>query len=263
MIRIPKKVRDRLVKQVSRFQKILQDAKDRDVNESDTVTIVTDMLSWVFGYDKYSEVTSEHAIRGTYCDLAIAIDGTVKFLVEVKAIGLNLKDNHLRQAVNYAVNKGIQWVILTNGITWEIYSIRFEKPIQADLLCSIDMLAINSKTAEDQGLLFMICKEGLSRDAMEEYRQRAQIINRFMIAAVIQSDPVLNVIRREMRRISPDLKIETSELEHILVQDVLKRDVIDGEKAKSAKNTVKRHSDRTLRKVGSKPSDEETSVAAE
>ncbi len=52
--------------------------------------IVTDMLAEVFGYDKFSEVTAEHAIRGTYCDLATKLDGTVQSLIEVKAIGLEL-----------------------------------------------------------------------------------------------------------------------------------------------------------------------------
>jgi hypothetical protein len=37
---------------------------------SDTVIIVTDVLAEVFGYDKYSELTAEFAISGTYCDLA-------------------------------------------------------------------------------------------------------------------------------------------------------------------------------------------------
>lgn len=39
--------------------------------KSDTVTIVTDMLEEVFGFDKYSEITREYAIQGTFCDLSI------------------------------------------------------------------------------------------------------------------------------------------------------------------------------------------------
>ncbi len=34
---IPKKVIDRLVKQVPKFQRILKKAKDRDINEADTI----------------------------------------------------------------------------------------------------------------------------------------------------------------------------------------------------------------------------------
>ena len=96
MATIPKRVSERLIKQTRKFQKVLKSALARDVNESDTVAIITDMLSIVFGYEKYSEITSEFSIRGTYCDLAVMVDGDIKFLIEAKAIGLELKDSHLR-----------------------------------------------------------------------------------------------------------------------------------------------------------------------
>jgi hypothetical protein len=51
---VPKKVGERLVAGIKEFQPILAAAKARDVGESDTVTIVEDMLAGVFGYDKYS-----------------------------------------------------------------------------------------------------------------------------------------------------------------------------------------------------------------
>ena len=69
MAKVSKKVSDRFVKSVAKFQKVLQIAKDRDVNESDTVSILTDVFSEVFGYDKYLEITREFAIRNTYCDV--------------------------------------------------------------------------------------------------------------------------------------------------------------------------------------------------
>src|SRR3954453_14798756 len=114
----PKKVGERLVAGLKRFQPVLASAKARDVNESDTVIIITDMLSEVFGYDKYSELTSEHSIRGTYCDLATILDTRVQLLLEAKAIGMDLKDSHVKQAVDYAANKGVDWVVLTNGTNW-------------------------------------------------------------------------------------------------------------------------------------------------
>ncbi len=88
---IPVRVADRLRSSLKEFQAIVQSAKSRDVNESDTVIIVTDMLSAVFGYDKYSEVTSELDIRGTHCDLATKSDGKIQSLIEVKAVGTELK----------------------------------------------------------------------------------------------------------------------------------------------------------------------------
>src|SRR6187401_2913006 len=99
---VPKKVAERLSAGIKRFQPILAAAKARDVGEADTVTIVTDMLADVFGFEKYNEVTSEFAIRGTYCDLGLKLDGALQTLIEVKAIGHELKDGHVKQAVDYA-----------------------------------------------------------------------------------------------------------------------------------------------------------------
>lgn len=259
MVNIPKKVIERLIKEAPRFQKVLQAAKDRDVNESDTVTVVTDMLSAVFGYDKYSEVTSEQSIRGTYCDLAIRVDGGIKYLIEVKAIGLTLKENHLRQAVNYGANQGIQWVVLTNGAHWEIYRILFEKPVNSELVCSFNFLELNPRREADRDQLFLICKEGLNKAAIEEFHEHVQAANRFAIAATILSEPVLSIVRREIRRMS-GVAVTAEEIEKILVSDVFKRDVIEGEAAQRARARVKRASARVLRAKGADDSDSESVV---
>ncbi|MCK4414422.1 MAG: type I restriction enzyme HsdR N-terminal domain-containing protein [Candidatus Eisenbacteria sp.] len=251
MATVPKRVADRFKKHVPAFQRVLQSARVRDVNESDTVTIVTDMLSTVFGYDKYSEITSEQAIRGTFCDLAAVVDGETKFLIEVKAIGLTLKENHLRQAVGYGANQGIQWVVLTNGIDWEIYRLRFEKPIDYDLVCSMDFLTLNSRKKDDHAKLFLLCKEGLAKAAIEEFAARTQILNRFVLAALIQSDIIANVLRREIRRLSPDVKVSADEIKDLL-GDVLKRDVVEGEAAVRARRQVGRAAGKMLRKRQSK-----------
>src|SRR6188472_3550779 len=138
---IPSRVAERLATGLKRFQPILASAKSRDVNESDTSMIATDVLADVFGYDKYSEVTRELAIRGTYCDLATRIDGKFQMLIEVKAIGLELKDAHAKQAVDYAANQGVEWVALTNGNLWKVFRVIFAKPIETELVLDIDILA--------------------------------------------------------------------------------------------------------------------------
>lgn len=247
MPNVPKKVADRLSKQLSVFQKILRDAKDRDVNESDTVTIIADMLADVFGFDKYTDVTSEQAIRSTYCDLAVKLDGAMKYLIEVKAIGLTLKENHLRQAINYGANQGIPWVVLTNGIDWEIYRIKFERPIDCEHTCSINTLELNPRKSDDIERLYLLCKEGLAKEAIDEYHEHTQNVNRFVIAAIIQSDPMLNSLRREIRRLAPAAKVSTVEIAAIL-PDVLKRDVVEGESAKQAERRVNKSSGKSLRK---------------
>ena len=248
MVSIPKRVADRFVKEVGKFQNVLRGAKDRDINEADTITIVTDILARVFGFDKYTEITSEQAIRGTYCDLAIKTKGNIKFLIEVKAIGLELKESHLRQALNYGANQGIQWILLTNGVNWETYRLRFEKPLAYDPLCSFNFLELNPRKRDDQDRLFILCKEGLDKAAIDEFHEYISSVNKFMIAAVIQGDPVLDAIRRELRRISPGVKVEKDEINDILVNEVLKRDVLEGEPANRASSRVRKASGRALKK---------------
>ena len=61
------------------------------------------------------------------------------------------------------------------------------------------------------------------------------------------SDPTLEVIRRELRRISPDIKISVEQIRAVLVNEVLKRDVVEGEKADDAKKIVIRAAGKALR----------------
>lgn len=245
---IPKRVADRLAAGLRKYQKIFALARDRDINESDTVVIIADFLSEVLGFDKYTEITTEFAIRGTYCDLAVKIGGTVQYLVEVKAIGISLKERHLRQAIAYASNHGVEWVILTNGINWQVHRLRFEQPISNDLVFALDIVAAGPRDGEVLERLFLLTKEGLSKSAIEEFHERKDACSPFLVAAVLQSDQVLAVLRRELKRVSPKARIEVDELRSVLKEEVLKRDVVEGDEAKLAGTRLKRAAMRELRK---------------
>jgi len=38
----------------------------------------------------------------------------------VKAIGVELDDRHVKQAIDYGTNQGVEWVMLTNGVVWRV-----------------------------------------------------------------------------------------------------------------------------------------------
>jgi hypothetical protein len=240
MATIPVKVSDRLSASIKRFQPVLTSAKSRDVNESDTVTIITDMLADVYGFDKYSEITSEYSIRGTFVDLAIKLDGKLQLLIEVKAIGLDLKDAYIKQAVDYAANEGIEWVVLTNGALWQIYKVTYGKPVGSDLVLQIDFMSLSPKNTAHLESLYLLTKEGLGKSMLGDYHTQRQALSRFFIGAITLSDPVLDVIRRELRKISPDVKIDNDQIKDVLVQEIIKRDVTEGEKAEEAQRKVAR-----------------------
>ena len=244
---VPAKVAGRIAAGLKKFQPIIASAKTRDVNESDTVVIVTDLLQEIFGYDKYSEITSEHAIRGTFCDLAIKLDGALQLLIEVKAIGLELKDSFVKQAVDYAANQGTDWVVLTNGIVWRVYKVAFTKPIEHELVVELNLAEFSHKSDEHIELMWMLAKEGWQKAGLGDYHTQRQALSRFSLGALIMSDTILEVLRRELRRISPGVKLDTDEIKHVLLHEVIKRDVVEGDKADLAKRQISRAAARSLR----------------
>jgi hypothetical protein len=247
-VRIPKKAHDRLVAGLRKYQPIVRRLRERDISEADTVTVIKDMLSDIFGYDKYNELTSEHQIRGTFCDLAIKAGEKVHYLAEVKAAGTTLADNHLRQAVNYGAHHGIEWVILTNAITWKVYRIRFAQPISWDEVCSFDIDGLSSRSKDDLGKLYMLSRESVSSEVLEAYHRQSQIMNRYVLAELLQSEVVLSLVRREFRRLF-DMKPTVEELRGMLVNTVLKRDTLDGEGTTAARATLKKATSGAARRV--------------
>jgi len=261
MTTVPNKVAERLTASLKKFQPILTSARARDVNESDTVLIITDLLAYFFGYDKYSEITSEHAVRGTYCDLAIKLDGQLSLLIEVKAIGLELKDPHVKQAVDYAANQGVEWVVLTNGVTWRVYRVHFTKPIDNELVLELDLLQFNPRSASHLESLYLLTREGILKDSLPLYYAQRQATNRFFLGALLLSDSILDVVRRELRRLAPDVRIDNAEIKSALMSEVLKREVVEGEKADEARKKVQRAAGKSLRASKAK-SAKSTSPAA-
>ncbi len=247
-VRIPKRVQDRLVAGLRKYQPIVRRLRERDISEADTVTVVKDMLSDIFGYDKYNELTSEQQIRGTFCDLAIKAGDKIHYLAEVKAAGTTLADNHLRQAVNYGAHHGIEWVILTNAITWKIYRIRFGQPISWDEVCCFDIDGLSTRSKDDLAKIHMLSRECISTDALEAFHRHAQILNRYVIAELLQSDAVLGCVRKEFRRLF-DMKATVEELRGMVVNGVLKRDTLDGDGTTAAKATLKKATSGAARRV--------------
>jgi len=256
VIKLPKKVLDRFAATLKTYQTVASSHKDRDVAEADTVTLVKDILAYVFGYDKYFELTSEQQIRGTFCDLAVKIEGKIKYLIEVKAAGINLNESHLRQAVNYGANQGIEWVVLTNSIEWQLYRIKFGQPLDYEAVSTFNLLDVSAKNEDDQRKMFLLCREGITNDAMGLYHQHTQLFNRFTVAQIVISEPVVTCIRRELKRIFPELKIDTTQIADMLANEVLKREVIGGDKSKETQQKIKRAATKLAKEIDKKASRE-------
>jgi predicted type IV restriction endonuclease len=177
------KVVSRISTQLKKYQLVLKDAKQRDISEADTVKIITDILADVFGYDRYKEVSSEHPIRGTYADLMVAVDEKKRFLIEAKAINVELKDGHVKQAIDYAANEGITWVVLSNGAVWRLYCLKFGKPIDKILVFEIDILSCDCKSDDVVSCFGNLTREGYSKDSLADLLNQKQTSSKYTVAA--------------------------------------------------------------------------------
>ena len=239
-MKVSKRFLDRAKGSLRRYQKILESARARDVNESDTCVILTDFLGDVLGYDKYTEVTTEFSIRSTFCDLAIKVGGRVQFLIEVKSAGTDLRDNHLRQAIDYAANQGIEWVLLTNGVVWQAHRVRFEQPIANDLVFTVDLLEPDAKPAATLEKLYPISREAAGGTEINHYWQRKEATSRYVLAQLLLDKSVLSLVRRHLRKQFAGLRITEEQIADLMRAEVLKRDVLEGDRASAAEKLLRR-----------------------
>lgn len=216
---IPIKIEDRLKKGLTKYQKILQELKDRGTNEADTSTIVNRILEEVLGYDLLN-ITAEYRIRGQYADYAIKDKNKPVLIIEVKPVGSILSSNHLYQATNYAATQGVEWAVLTNAICWQTYHLSFGKNIEKELVFKIDILDKEIKTRKKIDLLYYLTKESFFKNEIRKYWQQQLALSAKNINNVILSDSVIEKIRRELRA-KTGYTITPEDLKSILKNKIL------------------------------------------
>jgi predicted type IV restriction endonuclease len=210
----------RLRNAIRRFSRPMADLRARDANEGDTRLLVTDFLCEALGFDKYEHLTTEYAVKGEFADYGIRIDKQLVAFIEVKRTTTKLSDRHLRQVEMYAVNEGVEWMILTNGIHWQTYHLSPGMPVQIDLALDVDLLG-ESSIAHKTAQLFYLTLESLKRRQIDDLWKAKRAESPKSLANVIASPTVLDAIRRELRR-STGHSVEVVDLAHIIRETVLR-----------------------------------------
>jgi len=136
---LTEKQRKEYLQEFKNYKKKYLVEKYMNLDESATRLMINYFLSKVLGFEELDEIKTEHAIKGTYADYVIQLDHKQHLVVEVKAIQIKLSDKHIRQAIGYAANEGIDWVLLTNGKEWQLYRVIFGKPLTQKLVFSVDL----------------------------------------------------------------------------------------------------------------------------
>jgi hypothetical protein len=213
-------VRDRLRAGLRRFSKPLSDLAARDANEGDTRLLVTDFLCDAFGFDKYADLTTEYQVKGDFADYGVRIDRELIAFIEVKRIATKLAPKHLRQVEMYAVNEGVEWVILTNGAVWQVYHLTGGLPVVIDLALDVNLLGEQSP-AQKVNQLFYLTRESLRRRQIDELWKAKRATAPQSLAQVLIAAPVVEEIRKELRRRTGQ-NVDTGELVRLLRETVLR-----------------------------------------
>lgn len=214
--------RDEIRAAIRRFQKPLQELVGRDANEGDTRLLVTDFLCEGLGYDKYEDLTTEYAVRGEFADYGVRIDKQLIAFIEVKRAAQKLSARHLRQVETYAVKEGLEWILLTNGQTWRAYHVTVAtgQQVATHLALEVDLLGEESPTKKVDGL-FHLHRSALKRSTIDELWKQQAATSPEALVQVLQSESVLDAVRKEIRRQS-SYNADPEELAQIIRASVIR-----------------------------------------
>ena len=227
MTKINRKIQERLRAGLRCFRPVLKAAKERDASRADTATLALDLLSDLFGFDRYSEVTSELDNREAVYDFAIHSGDSVAMLVRVSPICSAPDDRYLLATAQHALLHGVEWIVLTNGIGWQVHHVentgktRPETPI----VLAFDLSHMQPGRDSHIETLFLMTREGHKSAGLNHFRLRLEVTNRNYLGAMMLSDPVVAAVRRELRKLNPGLQITPLEIRENLAKGVLRPDV--------------------------------------
>ena len=91
----------------------------------------------------------------------------------------------MKQAVDYAANQGVEWVVLTTGVLWQVYHVTFAKLIQHELVVDFDLLAVNPRNSAHIETVGLLAKEGWQKARLGEYHSQKQALSRFVLALLV------------------------------------------------------------------------------
>lgn len=173
-------------------------AREDNLNEADTLQRITKVFEEVLGYDPLIEITRESQVKEKYVDVAIKLDATIRLLVEAKSAGTVLRDRHIEQAQHYAAQANIPWVLLTNGLVWNLYHLSFEEGIEYVRVFSVDLAEDDIDKAAE--FLSLLHRQSIKKGELEVYWEHRAALSPDSIGQALFTEEALRFIRREIRR---------------------------------------------------------------
>jgi predicted type IV restriction endonuclease len=184
-------------KALKKYVPHLTAARDQNLNEADTVQRLVKVFEDVLGYDSFSEITREMQIKERYVDLAIKVDGAVRFLVEAKSAATDLRDRHIEQAERYASKGNIRWVLLTNGVHWNLYHLTFEEGIEYARAFQVN---VSDNLDEAANCLALLHRNAIRKGELDDFWAQKVALAPVSIGRSLFHEDTLRLLRRDIRR---------------------------------------------------------------
>ena len=246
------KAKERIKKGLRRMNSIVERGIKEGYKEADTRKIVSDMLTGYLGWDQFENMTAEQMIGSRYADYVVKKGGEEIFVVEVKQIGMKLKETHLNQARQYAVDEGIDWIILTNGDEWQAYRTTLEGKIPVTKhVFTVCLSNDEMKPAEKTELLYLFSEEANRKKEIEAYYQRRIALSGENLADQILNEDVMNKLRVAIKN-STGQKLENSEIAEALLARLFRPEKITEEHRKAIRKMQRNEKQKTAKPKASK-----------
>lgn len=216
-------------KAINDARAMIEEAIRTDISEAETSRRIEVIFESLMGYNRFKHITSEHAIHAIgdsdYCDFAICIEEDKKVpnvLIEIKKATMELAEKHLKQTASYAINKGCEWAILTNGKTWQLYHISFGQPPQTTLLDSWDLIEDDPAVILEK--FTAIGYKNVKKGGLKQIWEKSNVLTTHNVVKLIVSEESISMIRRGIKK-STDVNVSPEEIvgaiRHILNEAAL------------------------------------------
>lgn len=176
--------------------------KKSGVEENVKVIIVLPLLE-ALGFDRERDMDFEHYVENKRADIALLVDGRPKVVVECKSLEKNL-DDHISQALNYAIKQQIPYTLLTNGKEFRLY-----KPFIENLVNPKDRLLVSAHL-ETLSQDYDELKDWISRESLTKNRidKKAQKVEKKLRAEITPKTLIVNLTNAK-RILTEDAKSKT------------------------------------------------------
>jgi hypothetical protein len=165
-------MKEKLMDLVKKIEKL----KSKDINEAATKEYLIKPFFEILGWDfsNPDEIVPEDTdTSGKRPDYSFYVNGKRKILIEAKPINNQLNDiKMLNEKMGYCLNAQVPFLIITNGILYNVYYSELKGSSQDKLLFDIQL-----DENIDEEILIKLKKESFEKDDLLKYAQNTFILS--------------------------------------------------------------------------------------